>query len=42
MRIDKAEHEIKQAVHFDVVLINDNLQKAIEEAEKIIRDFLKK
>ncbi|MDO4879947.1 MAG: guanylate kinase [Capnocytophaga sp.] len=42
MRISKAEQEIKQASHFDVVIINDDLQKAVQEAEKIIRDFLKK
>ena len=34
MRIDKAEHEIKQAVHFDVVLINDNF--SISNSNRII------
>lgn len=42
MRIDKAEHELSFANQFDVVIINDNLDKVFKEAEKILGDFLKK
>jgi guanylate kinase len=41
-RISKAEHEMSFASEFDVVLTNDDLQKALLEAEKLIRDFLEK
>jgi guanylate kinase len=40
MRIAKAEHELSFASEFDVVLINDNLEVAFAEAEKIIATFL--
>lgn len=40
MRLAKAEQEIQQSVHFDRVIINDNLQTAVEETEKVIRNFL--
>ena len=42
MRIAKAEHELSFDKHFDVVIINDDLQKAFLEAERIISDFVKK
>jgi len=42
MRIAKAEHELSFASEFDVVLINDNLEVAFAEAEKIIAEFLEK
>lgn len=42
MRIAKAEHELSFASQFDVVLINDNLEKAFKEAEKILLEFLNK
>jgi guanylate kinase len=41
-RISKAEHEMSFASEFDVVLTNDDLQKALLEAEKLITDFLEK
>ncbi len=41
MRVAKAEHELSFASKFDVVITNDNLEKAFAEAEKIIADFLK-
>lgn len=40
MRIAKAEHELSFANQFDVILVNDNLDKAFDEAEKIIAEFL--
>lgn len=39
-RIAKAEHELSFAPQFDVVVVNDNLQIAQQEAENIIRNFL--
>lgn len=41
-RIEKAAYELSFASRFDVVIINDDLQKAIEEAEKVVGGFLKK
>ena len=40
-RVAKAAEEMTYAPKFDVVLINDNLDKAYAEAEKIVDDFLK-
>lgn len=42
MRIAKAKHELSFAREFDVVITNDNLELAFEEAEKIISEFLLK
>lgn len=42
MRLAKAQKEMEQAIHFDQIIINDNLQTAIKQTEKVIRDFLKK
>ena len=39
-RIGKAGHELETANSFDVVLLNDNLQKALKEAENIVSKFL--
>jgi guanylate kinase len=39
-RIGKAQHEIGFSRNFDVILVNDNLEKACREAEDIIRAFL--
>ena len=41
MRVAKAEHELSFAPQFDVVIVNDKLEDAFVEAEKIIADFLK-
>lgn len=41
MRIAKAEHELDFAKEFDTIIINDNLEKAFVEAERIINGFLK-
>ncbi len=42
MRIDKAEEELKYAGKFDRVILNDNLEKAKEEAYRIVKEFLDK
>ena len=40
-RAAKAEYELTFADKFDVVIVNDNLETALAEAEKAVRDFLK-
>lgn len=42
MRIAKAEHELSFAGQFDVIIVNDDLQKAFIQAEKIAGEFLSK
>lgn len=42
MRLAKARREIDEAVHFDTVLLNDNLDDALIRAENLIRKFLSK
>ena len=39
-RIDKAEQEIGYAAQFDRVVVNDRLEDAIHEAEKLLKNFL--
>jgi len=41
-RIGKAEFELSFAPQFDKVVVNDDLDKAKAEAERLIRDFLSK
>jgi guanylate kinase len=41
-RLKKAEYELTYANQFDVVLINDDLKKACEEAKNIACEFLSK
>ncbi len=41
-RVDKAKHELLVADQFDKILINENLEKATVEAEKLVREFLQK
>jgi len=41
MRMAKAEYELSFSPQFDVVIVNDSLDKALDEAEKIVGDFLK-
>lgn len=41
-RIDKANEELSYANEFDLIIINDNLDKAIEEAENAVRNFIAK
>ncbi len=40
-RINKAEQELKFAPKFDKIIINDNLERAIEETKVHIKEFLK-
>lgn len=42
MRIAKAEHELSFAGRFDVIVINNELEQACNDALMIIREFLKK
>ena len=39
-RVHKAEEEIKYAPEFDTILLNDKLEDALSDAEKIIGKFL--
>lgn len=39
-RVAKAEYELTFSNKFDVIIVNDNLEKAFEDAEKCIRDFI--
>ena len=41
-RIDKAEEEMQYAKDFDVVIVNDDLQKAVSETINNIRNFIAK
>ena len=41
-RIARAEFELSHASQFDAVVINDNLEKALEEALVIVKQFLEK
>ena len=41
-RIARAEFELQQASKFDRIVINDDLDKAVEQTLKIITDFLSK
>ena len=39
-RVNKAAYELSFAEHFDHTIVNDNLQKACDETEKVICNFL--
>jgi len=39
-RLERAKYELQFADKFDVVIVNDDLQKAVEETKKILREFL--
>lgn len=39
-RIQKAEYELTFASQFDCIIVNDQLEKALEEAEKCIHEFI--
>ena len=41
MRVAKASAELATAPLFDTIIVNDNLEKALEEAETLVGDFLK-
>ncbi len=40
-RLSKAQAELDKSIHFDYVLLNDNLEKACAEAKKVVLDFIK-
>jgi len=40
-RVNKARHEINKARGFDTIIVNDDLEKAIEEAISTVSNFLK-
>ncbi|MDB0011357.1 guanylate kinase [Crocinitomicaceae bacterium] len=42
LRMSKAEEELAHANEFDAIIINDNLEDAIDKVEKEIRQFLGK
>jgi guanylate kinase len=41
-RVNKANLELKFARKFDVILLNEKLDKALADAEKLVADFLRK
>ncbi|MCD8032183.1 MAG: guanylate kinase [Bacteroides sp.] len=41
-RIARAEYELGFAPRFDVVIVNDNLQQAQQEALRVVKDFLER
>lgn len=41
-RVEKAEYEISFAGEYDYTVVNDNLETAVDEVEKIIKDFIAK
>jgi len=40
MRMAKAAQELARAQEFDVIITNNNLEKALQEAEAIVSDFI--
>jgi guanylate kinase len=42
VRIEKAKSEMAFAPRFDLIIVNDNLQEALHQSEKEVRDFLSK
>ena len=42
MRIEKADEEMQYAKDFDVIIINDDLEKAKNDAYKIVKSFIEK
>lgn len=41
-RVGKAEYELSFASQFDVVVVNDDLDKACSEAEKLVKEFIER
>lgn len=39
-RVDRARYEIDQAPRYDVTVVNDDLQTAVDEVRRLILDFL--
>ena len=40
-RVAKAEHELTYAFRFDRVIVNDNLEHALEEAKQVVAEFVR-
>lgn len=40
MRVSKAAEEMKEEIHFDKVVLNENLDVAINEAESLVKNFI--
>ncbi|WP_462252162.1 guanylate kinase [Ekhidna sp.] len=40
IRVNKAAEEMKEEVHFDKVVLNENLDEAISQAEVIVKSFI--
>ncbi|TVR36862.1 MAG: guanylate kinase [Cryomorphaceae bacterium] len=40
-RVGKARKELEDAIHFDVVLLNDDLQIALKQATETVQSFIK-
>ena len=40
-RVSKASYEISFKIHFDKIVVNDDLDKACNEAEQLVGDFIK-
>ncbi len=40
IRVNKAADEMKEEVHFDEVVLNENLDEAISQAEVIVKSFI--
>ncbi len=40
-RINKAKEELNYAEKFDIIIVNDNLDNAIMESEKVVNNFIK-
>ena len=41
-RMEKAGEELSKSVHFDEVVINNNLELTIDEVEEMIKEYIKK
>jgi guanylate kinase len=41
-RLGKAEYEMTFAEEFDHILVNDTLEHALQEAERLVKDFIEK
>ena len=41
-RVAKADYELSFANQFDCIIVNENLAKAVEEAENCVREFINK
>lgn len=39
-RLAKAEKELKYSEQFDVIIVNNKLEKAVQEAETVVKDFI--